>query len=107
MPPRGYVYSPNSPTPDGRALLERLEDVPDFHLGLRIFAKRLTGTEQIRTNPDKLRQSYGYKNSHYDENTVATSATYSKYGDMPALAAREASRMLIKGENYLDKKPTL
>ena len=76
-----YVYSPNSSTPEGLALLERLQDVPDFDLVQHIFAKRLTGAEQISTNPDKLRQAYGYKNSHYDENSPATSATYSKYGD--------------------------
>lgn len=76
-----YSYTPNPETPEGRNLRARLEDVPEFDLGQVIFARRLTGAEKTSTNPDKLKQGYGYKNSHYEENSVMTSATFEKYGD--------------------------
>lgn len=103
-----YVYSLNATTPEGRALQDKLKDVPDFDLGQRVFAKRVTGAEQVSTNPDNLDPGYGYQNSHYGENALATSATFSKYGDTYVVSVprtvrgifNEASAKASKEDHY-------
>lgn len=76
-----HAYAPNRATPEGRALQEKIADVPEMDLTQRIFAKRLTGVASVLTNPDNLHDSGSYARSHYDEKATATAATFEKYGD--------------------------
>lgn len=76
-------YSVNLELPEGRELAQRIEDVPAYELGFNRFAKRLTGAEETRINPDDLRDrgpgaSSSPYNRDYDE---VIAASYRKYGD--------------------------
>jgi len=80
--PKIYSYNVNQKTPEGKALQARLDDIPDFEWTFRIFAKRLTGAENVPTNPDNLYNESGYGiDDHYKPENTLQAATYSKYGD--------------------------
>ncbi|TVQ84927.1 MAG: hypothetical protein EA357_01675 [Micavibrio sp.] len=81
-----YLYRIDHTTQEGRALQDRLDDIPS-RLGFgtfSIFARRLTGEKEIATNPDFLRHprdtSYG-NSGDFREGATTTAATYRKYGD--------------------------
>ena len=77
-----YSYEANEETAEGKALLEKLRNIPDLELTYSLFAKRLTGQEDVKTNPDHLRDPQNYSDSGpYSENHRTTSATYRQYGD--------------------------
>jgi hypothetical protein len=77
-----YLYQVDAATPEGRALLARIGDIPQTDIGQQVFARRLMGAATVETNPDNLRQSYGNGiNNHYNEGASATAATFSKYGE--------------------------
>lgn len=78
-----WVYDADADTPEGQAIMERFADLPHLDLTQRIFAKRLTGVQEVPTNPDNLQEGFGSDTpDHYRENAMATAATFSKYGDV-------------------------
>lgn len=94
-----WVYKADRDTKEGRAVMERLEDIPQFDLGRRIFAKRLTGTTEVQTNPDNLQQSFGDTNSHYEEKRTTWSASFSKYGDTYVVSVPRTVRGIFNEES--------
>lgn len=77
-----YLYDINHDTPEGAALFDKLEDIPTgMEATFSLFAKRLTGQEDVKTNPDRLRDtSYG-GSGPYSEDYSTTPAIYRQYGD--------------------------
>lgn len=76
-----YRYEANEETAEGKALLEKLANIPDLELGYSLFAKRLTGQEDIKTNPDRLREPNYGGSGPYSEDYSTTAAIYRQYGD--------------------------
>ncbi len=77
-----FNYAITHATPEGRAFQARVDDIPFLPGDYKIFARRLTGTEEVHTNPDHLKdhRSIGSGIGYGDCATVA--ATYEKYGDI-------------------------
>ena len=75
-----YEYTVDEATPEGKALAERFKDTPSgLTLTFRIFAHRLTGTEETERNPDKIITHSN--NDTYGKDKTTTSAIYYKYKD--------------------------
>jgi hypothetical protein len=77
-----YSYEPNRETPEGKALLERMDYIPSLELGFNRFSKRLTGEEYVETNPDQLEDPEIFK--AWGGSDIA--AYYRKYGDTYVVA---------------------
>lgn len=96
----GWKYVVNLETPEGRALRERYEDIPQYGgLSSRIFARRLTGSETVLTNPDHLRQSFGYENRHYSDKAEASAASFQKIGDTYLVSVPRVIRGIFNEES--------
>lgn len=81
-----YLYKVNPDTPEGKALMQRIGDIPKNELGFHLFAKKLTGQENTPVNPDNLEDPQAAKpNAYYPHpnyaNTEYDAAIYRKYGD--------------------------
>ncbi len=106
---RTYVI--NNETPEGRAFQERVDDIPHLSLTFKIFARRLTGAEEIHTNPDHLKDSASGSSHSYGE-YATTAATYRKYGDVYVVSVprvihgvfNEASQALDKQYHFDGKR---
>ncbi|TNE28797.1 MAG: hypothetical protein EP349_07450 [Alphaproteobacteria bacterium] len=76
-----YLYDINTETPEGAALYDKMADIPSgLEMTYALFAKRLTGQQDVATNPDHLRDQ-SYTSGHYSLEHKTTSAMYRKYGD--------------------------
>lgn len=73
-----WVYIVNEETPEGRALEERLKDVPFVN---NSFPKRLTGKADILVNPDNIDQEI-HGSTPYAPGTTRYAAGYRQYGDI-------------------------
>jgi len=94
-----WAYKADRKTAEGRAVIERLEEIPQFDLGRRIFAKRLTGATEVLTNPDNLHQAFGDSNSHYDQKRTTWTASFSKYGETYVVSVPRTVRGIFNEES--------
>jgi hypothetical protein len=78
---KDFFYTVNEETPEGRALQERLDDIPYFSHDNKIFARRLTGTQYVAVNPDKLQEPGTYSTDFGNRGENAAAASYRKLGD--------------------------
>jgi len=103
-----YYYRPDETTPEGKALIARIDDIPDFDMTHSVFARRLMGVEEVATNPDNLQDSFGNANRNYAEGATARAASFSQYGDTYVVSVprtvrgifNEASRKSSEEEGY-------
>lgn len=89
-----YLYEVSSETPEGKALWDRIADIPKQELSFHQFARLLTGTENTATNPDRLLLP-GEKTPSYESST--DSAIYRKYGDTYVVSVPRVLRGVFNG----------
>jgi hypothetical protein len=80
-PQKDFFYTINEKTSEGRALQERLDDLPAYAIDNRVFARRLTGAEYVVVNPDKLQEPGTYE-TRFGGRENAQAAHYRKYGNV-------------------------
>jgi hypothetical protein len=94
-----HYYTINHETAEGQALQAKLDRIPDADITHTVFALRLTGTKIVRTNPDDLRQDFGYTNNHYGLGQSATAASFRKYGDVYVVSVPRVVRGIFNEES--------
>jgi len=100
-----YLYDINPETPEGDALLDKIDDVPTGNeLTYALFAKRLTGEKDVPTNPDHLRDQYTNDSNHYGLNHTTTSAMYHKYGDTYVVSVPRTVRGVFNAASKKESK---
>jgi len=99
-----FCYEINWDTPEGRSFQERVDDIPHMSPTYTIFARRLTGTEEVYTNPDHLSNPQDSGSGNYSK-YATVSAMYGKYGDTYVVSVpRIIHGIFNEASQALDKK---
>jgi len=98
-----YYYEVNKATPEGRALQERLKDIPDRAASL-VFAKRLTGDDFTSRNPDKLMDREMRSTKFGNDGDLTVAASYHKYGEVYVVEVPRTIRAIFTAASEKDSE---
>lgn len=95
-----WVYKLDTNSKEGAEIFARINDLPDFDPTHHVFGRRLTGKEEVLTNPDNLQDSYGSGGfSHYREKNAVTTASFQKIGDTYVVSTPRVIRGVFNDES--------